>query len=378
MATRGSIPTPDVATVDALYELVTASHTRVLAVIGLAKNAGKTTVVNALLAKCACRFGLTSLGLDGERTDHLTGLDKPRIAPPAGTLVATTVGSLERSRYAMGILEQLPFRTALGPVVIGEATGRGHVEVSGPTTLAELRATVARLSAHGAKRVLVDGAINRLGSGSPQVSDGILLATGGMVDDALEDVVETTAATVRLLLSSEVTPQTRDLLTPHLERDAPLVSFDAHGRATTLEMDTAVDAGVATAREVVRLATTTLLVGGALTEGFLEDLARVLSPGAQLRVVVRDATVLVLPARSLERCRRGGVVVEVLAPLRLLAVTANPFRLPQPFRSMTFFHAIIDAIGDRVPIFDVVNGHVSVPSSVRYDGRNGFPLTERG
>ena len=148
---------PDAATVDALYDIIAGSGSRSLAVIGLVKNAGKTTVVNALMANCPRLFGLTSLGLDGERTDHLTGLAKPSIAPPAGTLIATTRGSLERSHYAMEVLEELPFHTPLGRVVIGRAGSEGKIEVSGPTTLAELRATIEALQAHGADQVLVDG-----------------------------------------------------------------------------------------------------------------------------------------------------------------------------------------------------------------------------
>ena len=81
---------PDVATVEALYHIIAGSGVRSLAVVGLVKNAGKTTVVNALMAHGASCFGLTSLGLDGEKVDHLTGLAKPRIAPPPGTLEATT------------------------------------------------------------------------------------------------------------------------------------------------------------------------------------------------------------------------------------------------------------------------------------------------
>ena len=146
---------PDAPTVGALYDIISGSGSRSLAVVGLVKNAGKTTVVNALMANCPHVFGLTSLGLDGERTDHLTGLAKPSIAPPTGTFVATTRGSLERSRYAMEALEELPFHTPLGRVVIGRAAGGGAVEVSGPTTLAELRVTVDRLLALGADQVIV-------------------------------------------------------------------------------------------------------------------------------------------------------------------------------------------------------------------------------
>ena len=97
----------------------------------------------------------------------------------------------------MPILERLPFHTSLGHVVIGTATGDGCVEVSGPTLLAEVAETARHLRRHGAEVVLVDGAINRLGSAAPRVSDALIMATGGMVADTLDEVVETTVATPR-------------------------------------------------------------------------------------------------------------------------------------------------------------------------------------
>jgi len=356
---------PDAATVDALYDIIAGSGSRSLAVVGLVKNAGKTTVVNALMANCPHLFGLTSLGLDGERVDHLTGLAKPSIAPPAGTLVATTRGSLERSRYTMEVLEELPFHTPLGRVVIGRSGSEGQVEVSGPTTLAELRVTIERLQAHGAEQVLVDGAINRIGSASPRVSDGVVVATGGMVGETLDDVLETTTATVAMLLLPAVSAETRAQLAPHLAQGARALSFDDCGDVTVLELSTVVGEGVTVAREVERLGTRTLFIGGALTQDFVDDFTRVLPPRRELRVVVRDATVLVLPAASVQRLLKRGIALEVLKPLRVLAVTANPFRVPQPYQPKVFFDAVAGAVGDRVPVFDVVNGRASLPGGAR-------------
>jgi hypothetical protein len=356
---------PDATTVDALYDIIAGSGSRSLAVIGLVKNAGKTTVVNALMANCQHLFGLTSLGLDGERTDHLTGLAKPSIAPPAGTLIATTRGSLERSHYAIEVLEELPFHTPLGRVVIGRAGSTGKIEVSGPTTLAELRVTIEALQAHGAEQVLVDGAINRIGSASPRVSDGVVVATGGMVGDTLDDVVATTVATLDMLMLPEVSAATRALVTPLPAQHARAVAFAADGAATKLDLGTVVGEGVNVAREVERLSARTLFVGGALTQEFVDDFTRVLPPRHELRVVVRDATVLVLPAESVTRFRKRGIDLEVLTPLRVLAVTANPFRVPQPYRPQPFFNAIADAVGDRVPVFDVVNGRATLPGEAR-------------
>ena len=146
------------------------------------------------------RFGLTSLGLDGERTDHLTGCAKPRIAPPAGTLVATTEGSLARSRYDMPIVERLPFHTSLGDVVIGSASGDGCVEVSGPTTLAEV-ARDRRAPARPGRRASCwsTAPSTAWAAPSPRVSDAVIVATGGMVADTLDEVVEITAATLDML-----------------------------------------------------------------------------------------------------------------------------------------------------------------------------------
>ena len=351
----------DAATVDALYDIIAGSGCRSLAVVGLVKNAGKTTVVNALMANCDHRFGLTSLGLDGERTDHLTGLAKPNIAPPAGTLVATTQGSLERSRYAMEALEELPFHTPLGRVVIGRAGGDGAVEVSGPTTLAELRVTVERLQALGADQVIVDGAINRIGSASPRVSDGVVVATGGMVGESLDDVLETTVGALDLLMLPEAGPVIRALVEQHAVAGARAVAFTGGGAAHPLELATVVGEGVTVAREVERLGADTLLVGGALTQEFVDDFTRVLPPRTELRVIVRDATVLVLPPALIGRFLKRGIRLEVLTPLRVLALTVNPFRVPQPYQPKIFFSAVADAVGDRVPMFDVVNGFARLP-----------------
>ena len=345
----------------ALYDIVERTDARSLAVIGLVKNAGKTTVVNSLMAHCARRFGLTSLGLDGERTDHLTGLDKPRIAPPRGTLVATTEGSLARSQYRMKVLETLPFHTALGKVVIGEASGEGCVEVSGATTLAEVRATADRLLANGADQVLVDGAINRLGSASPRVSEALIMATGGLVADTLADTVATTVATLEMLTLPEVPEETKSLVAPELLTNVRALSVDERGHQTTLELDTVVGEGVKVAREVMRCGTQTLFIGGALTQEFVDDFTRVLPPRRTLRVVVRDATVLILPPAAVSRFLRHGVDLRVQTPLRVLAVTSNPFRLPKPYNPLLFFRAIADAVGDRAPVFDVVNGLARVP-----------------
>ena len=78
-----------------LAQLVTEAKIRSLSLIGLSKNVGKTTTTNHLLKTLvgekyyrSDELALTSLGLDGEATDALTGLPKPRYIPQAGMLLS--------------------------------------------------------------------------------------------------------------------------------------------------------------------------------------------------------------------------------------------------------------------------------------------------
>src|SRR5881397_2066455 len=80
-----------------LAQIVAEANIARLSLIGLSKNVGKTTTTNHLLETLlhhnlyhAGELAITSLGLDGEAIDALTGLPKPRYAPEAGMLVATT------------------------------------------------------------------------------------------------------------------------------------------------------------------------------------------------------------------------------------------------------------------------------------------------
>ncbi len=142
---------------DDLYDVVAASGARSIAVIGLVKNAGKTTVVNALMDNVPLRFGLTSLGLDGERTDHLTG---PRQAahraaararsspPPSARSTART------TRWSSSNGCRSTRRSAASSSA--RAGGDGRSRSAARRRSREVAATVDRLHAlgaeHGARR----------------------------------------------------------------------------------------------------------------------------------------------------------------------------------------------------------------------------------
>src|SRR5713101_8467155 len=97
-----------------LAHIVAQANICRLSLIGLTKNVGKTTTTNhlveALLSEKFYRaeeLALTSLGLDGEAVDALTGLAKPRYVPRAEMLVATTAELLQQAEQEGVEVERL-------------------------------------------------------------------------------------------------------------------------------------------------------------------------------------------------------------------------------------------------------------------------------
>ena len=64
---------------------------KTVSIVGMAKNAGKTTALNYLIEEAIDEgivLGITSTGRDGESTDLVTGTDKPRVFLDTDTIVS--------------------------------------------------------------------------------------------------------------------------------------------------------------------------------------------------------------------------------------------------------------------------------------------------
>jgi hypothetical protein len=295
---------------------------RSVAVVGLAKNAGKTTVVNHLLGSGGGRHGLASLGLDGEARDQLTGLPKPRIAPPAGTLVATTD---ELTGPGLTVRARLGFRTAVGEVVIAEADGSGPVIVSGPARLDQLDETLAELRRMGAERVLLEGALGRLGPAAPGRADAVVLAAGASLANGRDDY----PLRVKLALFTDEPELRVEHAAGYEEEVAALVA----------------ERGVTSAE-----------LTGALTGPLLE---RLLRAGLRVSLVVADPTHVLARPQQVARARRGGVEVMARRRLAICGITSSPFHPDVPLSAEESFDALARAVAGRWPVDDVISGMIS-------------------
>jgi hypothetical protein len=332
--------------VSAHLSQLTASARR-LALVGLAKNTGKTVALAALLRELQAEdrcVGVTSIGRDGEEHDVIDArIDKPRIFLAAGNLVASTDALLRASGVAHERLTQTGVRTPLGEVIIARLEEQGAVEVAGPSAAEDVREVGEAMISFGAEHVLIDGAIDRRAASSPDVADGLVLSTGAILSTDLEEVVARTRDAVELVR-------------------LPVAGENAAEQRITVARRLALDAEPTEIATLLREhpQTMTLQVEGALGERFLEGLlaaCKDLGPPTrrELRIVAGDPTKVFLSHQGPGWYRRQGLCIEVLQVVGLKAITINPVApRSHRFGSQQLREMIEAAIPD-IPVLDVLD-----------------------
>ncbi|HEV3323687.1 MAG TPA: hypothetical protein VG147_16040 [Solirubrobacteraceae bacterium] len=334
---------------------LTASARR-LALVGLAKNTGKTETLAALLRELqerGRRVGVTSVGRDGEERDVIDiRIEKPRVELCAGSLVATTDALLRAGAIPHEVVQETGVRTPLGRVLIARLLTRGTIEVAGPSAAADVREVCDTMLAHGAEQVLIDGAIDRRAASSPAVSDGLVMSTGAVLHEEIEQVVARTRDAVELVrLPGLNEPHVREIAASNA---ASMLVGGPDEEPLTLHPRFVLTSTAADIGQLLRARTTAshLLVRGALCEPFLAELLSA-AGGRELELVVADATKVFLTDHGVEWYRRQGLSIAVLASIDLRAITVNPVA-PQSHRfDSPQLRALLEEAIPGVPVLDV-------------------------
>lgn len=290
------------------------ANARTLALAGTCKNAGKTTVLSALIGppENACGLALTSIGRDGESRDLITDTPKPPIYVGSGTLAATAAELLPLCDVTREVLDVTDMRTPLGRVVVFRALSDGYVQLGGPSMTEQLVRLRELFFALGARKVMIDGAAGRRSLCSRALADSVVLCTGASLHRDIDVVVAETAHICRLLTlpalgqALPVLPGARFVLQ---KPDGQRVALDAGELALGLKQTGG--AGV-------------LAAAGALTDAVMAGLVR---SGIDLRRVTLaagDAAQVLVSRKMLDDWLRKGGQLAVENPSTLAAVTVNP------------------------------------------------------
>jgi hypothetical protein len=355
-----------------LAQIVAEANIARLSLIGLSKNVGKTTTTNHLLESLlrhnlyhAEELAITSLGLDGEAIDALTGLPKPRYAPQAGILVATTEAFVRQAESEGAQFERLQLltgRTALGSVMLARVLHPGRIVIAGPTLLRELRAALDQMRVYGARLSIIDGAINRLGAAATDVTDACIVCTGTSVGATPELVARRTADVIARLTVPQSTwtneykkllPEVRLLMFSSDQNDEFTLPFT--GQSEPVSEAQWIVEGMETSYNTI------YLLRGALTEELSRELlgclAQKTQSSHQAEIVVGNGTKVFCHSVTLQRLAARGLHVSVATSIQVLALTINPFTPEYNCSPQQLLEALVRELPtDHPPILDVVSG----------------------
>lgn len=340
-----------------LFKLVQKENIGATAIVGMTKNVGKTVTFNYLVKqfeRMKIIPGLVSAGYDGERFDRLTLKEKPRIYAPEGAYVATAKACFEAAEAGLEYIEEGSASTPLGGVYIGRVENAGFVELAGPGSVSGLKELTSRMFSLGAEHGLVDGAINRLASASPFLTDAVVLATGASLGPTMKDVISKTAFRRTLLETPVVNDELlRRMAQMSLERgNAALIYRD--GSEYCIEPIRALTPLLAGTEIINRCTrdTAALVFGGALVDKNLQEITNLLP--LLPKVILRDATKLFITPEFYWRYINRGGKITVLNQINLVAVTLNPFDPGgRSYDPQQFLEHMTEAL-KPCPVFDLI------------------------
>ena len=334
-----------------LYDLSTKYKT--LSIVGMAKNAGKTTALNYLIEEAIDEgivLGVTSTGRDGESQDLVTGTEKPRVYLEEDMLVAVPTLLYDLADAGLEVLKKTKYSTARGELLICKVKDAGYVQVAGPVINAEQKLLCRDMMELGCSLILIDGAIDRKSIASPDTSDAIILSTGAVLSRKMNKVIEETAHVVNLYRTPELEDGIiRDTITENNFADKiMLVSGD--GKIKKLDLIT----GLGAAKEIngaIDEDTRYIYIPGAFTNSVISDIS--LKNLKQVQFVLKDPTKIFVNAMDWGIFRKKGFRVRVLKNIEIAAITVNPWApAGYTFDNRFLLEEMQKAIPD-IPIIDV-------------------------
>ena len=324
-----------------------------ISIVGMAKNAGKTTALNYLIEEAmddGLVLGITSTGRDGEGTDVVTGTDKPRVYLDTDTIVSVPTQLYEMADAGLEILKMTDYGSSLGQIMLCRVRQAGYVQVAGPVINSQHESLCEEMLSLGADLVLIDGAIDRKSIAAPESSDAIILSTGAVLSRKMSKVVEETVHTVTLYrLPVLEGGQDRKIIEESAENDQVIVIRD--GKPVLLDITTGLGAGKLLDNEIDEN-TTHVFVPGAFTASSVADI----NPKKLKNVtfVLKDPTKIFIGSTLWGKLRKKGLKIEVLENIKVAAITVNPTApAGYAFDHEALVNAMQEAIPD-IPVIDVM------------------------
>jgi hypothetical protein len=326
-----------------------------IAIIGMEKNAGKTTVLNHLLDSASDKVtALTSIGYDGEQTDQVTNTSKPAIYVSCGTLIATADSLLNYCDITREILKMTSIHTSIGEIVILRALSDGYVRIAGPSITSQMDKVIEMFKNYNAEKIFIDGAAARKSTAAINAADACILATGASFSSSIDNIARQTAFYAELLnLPSVFNHEINKVFTSNYQQEQSTnMCYALKGNNSIFSLGSSL--ATDSADQAANLDNISALIfTGALTARFARRFLEKTRRLKDLELIVKDGTRILLNSDQYKEFKRRGAKFSVLKPANLVAITTNP-QAPSGFQvdSVKLKNHIKQKTG--LPVFDVI------------------------
>lgn len=322
---------------------------RSLSIVGMAKNTGKTVCLNYVLDQLRTTdkvIAVTSIGLDGEKTDQVTQTEKPEVTLAVGTYFVTTEYHYRQRQLLSEICQLSEDTTSLGRLVTARVLQEGKAILAGPSSTGRIRTLIGELRELGVDLTIVDGALSRKSPASPAVTDGLILTTGAAIAPDLNSIVSKTKFVYQLTQLSEYEVDNRDELMQYESGIYALEEGGAH------RLPIASSLLFTKCKDILFSHGNTLFISGIVTDNML-DYLRMQPNVKDIQLIVKDFTKIFVTPFVLQGFLQKGGRLRVLKRPNLLAMCINPTS-PTGFKleSEQLRAALRQVVG--VPVYDVV------------------------
>ena len=325
---------------------------RVISIIGMVKNAGKTTALNYLIEEAmdeGIKLGITSTGRDGETVDVVTGTDKPKVYAHRGTIVTVPTSLYAFAEAGLEIVKMTDFWTSIGQLMLCRVAESGYVQIAGPVAREQQKKLCNEIKEMGVDMILIDGAVDRKSVAAPDASDAVIISTGAALSRSQKKCIEETAHMVHIyripqLENREVREKIRNSI--HLKK----ILVIGEDGIKPLELLTGIGAGKYLDQAITD-ETQYIYIPGAFTESVIEDVNP--EKFKKATFVLKDPTRFFIDSASWAVYLKKGVKVCMMEHIEIAAITVNPYApLGYSFHPAEFQYLTQAAIAD-IPVINV-------------------------
>ncbi len=312
-------------------------NSKILAIIGLEKNTGKTETLNFVVEniKSKRKIGLTSIGTDGEEKDIVFGTLKPSVYVDENFLYTTTEIFFKQKKLLSEIMHVSKQLTPTGRLIVARALEKGKIILSGPQSTHWMQEIVKFLK-NETDIVIIDGALSRFSQGNPSIADSIVLATGAAYSIEKREIVKYTRYIYTLCNLPQVDEENRKIL-----EKSQNICVKLNNEWNETELTSVLN--IQKIKETIGDDFEAIYIPGALTDNVVKLIK-------DKEIIVHDFTKIFVTYDSFVKYKPN---IKVLAKTNIIGITVNPVS-PSGYNldSEMLINELKQHIND-IPIIDV-------------------------